>query len=149
MRLVHDNEVEAADAEFARVAVDKPDHGLVCGEDDAGVFVAVVAGAGEHGCGHVRKQLVEVLMRLTHKAGAVGKKQHVFDPVRFHKHFDQRNRYAGFARSRCHDDDAASTLLVLEDVADAANGVFLVVAVRDAVFDGRVRYVLVGVCALL
>ena len=89
MRLVHDDEVETPDAKFARIAIDEPDHGLVRGEDDACVFVAVDAGAGEHGCSHVRQQLVIVLVRLAHEAGAVSKEQHVFDPVCFHEHFDQ------------------------------------------------------------
>ena len=141
VRFVDDDQIKAPDAEFPRVVVDQIDHGLVGGKDHAGVCVAVQAAAGIERGGHVGQQLVEILMRLPHKAGAVGKKQYVFDPIRLHQHVYAGDGHAGLARAGGHDQQA-STAHIGKRLADAANGVLLVIAVGDIVIDGRVRDIL-------
>ena len=141
VRFVDDNQVKASDAEFPRVVIDQIDHGLVGGKDHAGICVAVQAAAGIERCGHVGQQLVEILMRLPHEAGAVGEKQYVFDPIRLHQHVHAGDGHAGFARAGGHDQQA-SAAHIGKRLAYAANGVFLIVAVGDIVVDGRVRDIL-------
>ena len=148
MRLVDNQQIKAPDAKFPRVVVNQVNHRLIGRKDHAGIRIAVQAAAGIQRSGHTGQQLVEILVRLPHKAGTIGEKQHVFDPVRLHQHVHAGNGYARFACAGRHDEQA-SAAHAGKRLAHATNRIFLIIAVGDVVVDGRVRDILPDAAAQL
>ena len=139
--LVDDDQVEPSHGERLVLRVDIVDHRLVGTEDYPGsqVLVATVfiQGTGRS----IGKQLHKVLLGLIHEAGPVGEEKDVLHPAVPHQHIHKGDGHPRLARSCRHDQEGLAMLLVIM-LADRLDGHLLVMAVGDAILDGKVGDIL-------
>ena len=148
VRFIDDDQIKSAHTEFTGIVIDQIDHGLIGRKDNTCVGVPVKTAAGIQRSGHIGQQLIKILMRLTHKAGAVSEKQHVLDPARLHQHIHTGNGHAGFARAGRHDQEAPAAH-VGKRFAHAADSVLLVITVGDSIVNHGIRDILSHAAAQL
>ena len=108
--------------------VDQAHHRRVGRDEDAALGVLLGDEVHRRGIGQVRLERVD---RLVHQRHAVGEEQHALDPVAPHQQIAQRDDRARLARAGRHDDERLALAVLLERLADAADGARLVVALDD------------------
>ena len=131
MRLVEDNQVETTDGELLVLRVDVVDHRLVGAEHQTGLLIFFL-GTCEDACRVFGQQLAEVPIGLIHQGDAVGKEQHVLDPVLSQKDIAERDGRACLARA-CGHDQKGTPMLLVEMLADGTDASLLIIAVGDFV----------------